>query len=148
MFLLRHPVFPHFGEVTQPRLAVLAAVRGCPHLDADAIASVARGRLGRLSTQAVYDVLHALTGAGLIRRLQPAGGPARYELRVDDHHHLVCRECGAITDVARVEGPSPCLEPGVASAFEVDAIEITFWGRCPGCQEKHHQEETDEQYPG
>ena len=123
-------------RVTAGRLAVLAAVRGHPHLDAEAITRSARRQLGRLSTQAVYDTLHALTDVGLIRRFQPARGPARYELRVGgDHHHVVCRNCGSILDVGRVVGPAPCLTVDPASTFEVEEIEVTFWGRCPGCQE-------------
>jgi Fur family transcriptional regulator, stress-responsive regulator len=123
-------------RVTQPRLAVLAAVRGLPHTDADTITRLARGRLGRLSGQAVYDVLHALTTAGLLRRFQPAGGPARYELRLDSHDHLVCRECGVITDVVRKAGPAPCLDTPI-DRFTVEYAEVTFWGRCPDCQLHH-----------
>ncbi|MEU4643130.1 Fur family transcriptional regulator [Micromonospora sp. NPDC023814] len=125
-------------RVTQPRLAVLAAVRDRPHLDADTITRLARVRLGRISVQAVYDVLHALTGVGLLRRFAPAGGPARYELAGDDHDHLVCRECGAIVDTRRNRAPGPCLDPGGA-AFAVESTEVTYWGRCPTCQQQHHR---------
>ncbi|MGN9767840.1 Fur family transcriptional regulator [Micromonospora sp. SD12] len=123
-------------RVTRPRLAVLAAVRDRPHLDADTITRIARIRLGRISHQAVYDVLHALTNAGLLRRFAPAGGPARYELGGDDHDHLVCRDCGAIVDTRRKRAPGPCLDPG-ASAFAVESTEVTYWGRCPACQPRH-----------
>ncbi|MEH0971009.1 Fur family transcriptional regulator [Micromonospora sp. CPCC 205546] len=122
-------------RVTRPRLAVLATVRDRPHLDADAITRLARISLGRISGQAVYDVLRALTGAGLLRRFVPAGGPALYELGGDDHDHLVCRDCGAIVDTPRNRTPGPCLDPG-ASAFAVEFAEVTYWGRCPGCQSR------------
>ncbi|MBB4960398.1 Fur family transcriptional regulator [Micromonospora polyrhachis] len=123
-------------RVTAGRLAVLAAIRGRPHLDAEAITRSARRQLGRLSAQAVYDTLHALTDAGLVRRFQPARGAARYELRVGGgHHHMVCRKCGSIRDVGRVVGPASCLAPERTHAFQVEEIEVTFWGHCPGCQE-------------
>jgi Fur family ferric uptake transcriptional regulator len=123
-------------RVTRPRLAVLAAVRDRPHVDADTIARSARERLGRLSGQAVYDVLHALTRAGLLRRFVPAGGPALYEVGGADHDHLVCRECGAISDTGRRPEPGPCLDPSVGAAFAVDSAEVTYWGRCPDCQQR------------
>ncbi|MFI1193482.1 Fur family transcriptional regulator [Micromonospora sp. NPDC020750] len=124
-------------RVTQPRLAVLATVRGRPHLDADTITRLARSRLGRLSGQAVYDVLHALTGVGLLRRFAPAGGPARYEMRGADHDHLICRECGVISDTGRSPAPGPCLDPSTAATFAVEFAEVTYWGRCPDCQQRH-----------
>ncbi|MET8309604.1 Fur family transcriptional regulator [Micromonospora sp. NPDC005173] len=133
-------------RVTQPRLAVLATVRERPHLDADTITRRTRVRLDRVSGQAVYDVLHALTDAGLLRRFTPAGGPARYEVGGDDHDHLVCRECGAIVDTGRSAAPGPCLDPG-AAAFEVGYTEVTYWGRCPDCQSQHRSE-TPHQPPG
>ncbi|WP_446216619.1 Fur family transcriptional regulator [Micromonospora sp. IBHARD004] len=120
-------------RVTQPRLAVLAAVRDRPHLDADTITRLSRTRLGRVSGQTVYDVLHALTGAGLLRRIAPAGGPARYELSGDDHDHLVCRACGSVTDTDRPRAPGPCLDPPAAT-FAVEFAEVTYWGRCPDCK--------------
>ncbi|WP_229403134.1 Fur family transcriptional regulator [Micromonospora okii] len=123
-------------RVTRPRLAVLATVRDRPHLDADTITRLARSSLGRLSGQAVYDVLHALTGAGLLRRFAPAGGPARYEVSGADHDHLVCRECGAISDTGRGPEPGPCLDPSVAATFAVETTEVTYWGRCPDCQQR------------
>ena len=122
-------------RVTAPRLAVLAAVQECPHQDADRIAVAARARLGTLSTQAVYDNLRALVEAGFVRRIEPAGHPARYEARVgDNHHHVVCRRCGAARDVDCVTGAAPCLGPSDVGEFVVDEAEITFWGVCPDCQ--------------
>jgi Fur family transcriptional regulator, stress-responsive regulator len=123
-------------NVTAPRLAVLAVVEESGgHVDAVAIAAAARDRLGSVSTPAVYDILNALTDAGLLRRIQPAGSPARYETRVgDNHHHLVCRTCGTIEDVECVVGDAPCLHAGADAAFPVEEAEITFWGRCERCR--------------
>ena len=105
------------------------------HVTADHVALAVRGRLGTISTQAVYDVLGALTRAGLLRRIEPAGSPARYETRVgDNHHHVVCRSCGAIADVDCVVGEPPCLSPASAGGFVIDEAEVTFWGLCPDCQ--------------
>lgn len=121
-------------RVTGPRTAVLAMVADNPHSDADTIASAVRRDLGSVSIQGVYDVLRALTDAGLLRRIEPAGSPARFEARVgDNHHHLVCRSCGAITDVNCVVGAAPCLDAVVPSGFAVEQAEVTFWGTCPGC---------------
>ena len=122
-------------RVTAPRLAVLVAVGGeRQHLDAEAVALAARARLGTLSRQAVYDNLHALVAAGLIRCIQPAGGAARYETRAgDNHHHLVCRRCGATADVDCVVGSAPCLEPSSSQGYVIDEAEVTFWGLCPDC---------------
>ena len=125
-------------RVTRPRLAVLAAVHERPHADTDSVIADVRGALGEVSHQAVYDVLRALTAAGLVRRIQPAGSVARYESRVgDNHHHLVCRDCGAITDVDCAVGHAPCLTPGGDDAggagFEIDEAEVVWWGRCPAC---------------
>src|SRR3954471_21455687 len=119
-------------NVTAPRLAVLAVVEELGgHVDAATIAAAARDRLRRGSTPAVYEILNALTDAGLVRRIQPAGSPARYETRVgDNHHHLVCRKCGAVEDVECVVGSAPCLHAGAQAAFTVEEAEITFWGRC------------------
>ena len=122
-------------RVTAPRVAVLAEMTDGKHVTADQVALSARGRLGTISTQAVYDVLGALTRAGLLRRIEPAGSPARYETRVgDNHHHVVCRSCGAIADVDCVVGEPPCLTPASAGGFVIDEAEVTFWGLCPSCQ--------------
>jgi Fe2+ or Zn2+ uptake regulation protein len=123
-------------RVTAPRIAVLDVIPPGSHLDADAVAQLARKRLGRVSTQAVYDVLHALTGAGLLRRIEPAGSSARYERRVgDNHHHLVCRSCGDVADVDCAVGPAPCLIPVDNGGFLVDEAEVVYWGLCPSCRE-------------
>jgi Fur family ferric uptake transcriptional regulator len=115
-------------------VAVLSAVHEHPHADTDSITSVVRAELGGVSHQAVYDVLHALTDAGLVRRFQPQGSVARYEARVgDNHHHLVCRSCGAIVDVDCATGEAPCLVPTDDGHFEVDEAEVIYWGRCPDC---------------
>ncbi len=122
-------------RVTRPRLAVLAEVAECPHAEVDAIAVGARNRLGSLSTQAVYDVLYALTGAGLLRRFEPAGSPARFELETgDNHHHVVCRSCAAIVDVDCATGERPCLLAGANTGYVIDEAELTFWGLCPVCR--------------
>lgn len=121
-------------RVTRPRVAVLAAVHGRPHLDTDAIIGAVRADLGDVSHQAVYDVLRALTGAGLLRRIQPAGSTARYEARVgDNHHHVVCRSCGVIADVDCAAGAAPCLDASDDHGFVIDEAEVVFWGLCPGC---------------
>jgi len=122
-------------RITAPRLAVLSAVHEGGHLTADAVAIDARERLGSLSTQAVYDNLHALLEAGLLRRIEPGDAPALYEARVgDNHHHLVCRHCGRIEDVDCVVGHRPCLEPSATHGFVLTEAEVTFWGVCPTCQ--------------
>jgi Fe2+ or Zn2+ uptake regulation protein len=108
-------------------------------MDADSIAKLARERLGTLSTQAVYDILRAFAEAGLVRRIEPAGSPARYETRVgDNHHHIVCRICGATADVDCAVGDRPCLDPVSTQGFVVDEAEVTFWGLCPNCQQDAH----------
>jgi Fur family transcriptional regulator, stress-responsive regulator len=123
-------------RVTAPRLAVYRAVADTPgHPDVESIAGWARRALGAVSTQTVYDALHVLTAAGLLRRIEPAGSPARFEARVgDNHHHLVCRVCGATQDVDCVTGDAPCLAPDDASGYLVDEAEVVFWGVCPTCQ--------------
>lgn len=122
-------------RVTAARMAVLAAVSPGGHLSAEAVAAAVRPGLGRVSTQAVYDVLHALTGAGLLRRIEPPGSPARYERRVgDNHHHLVCRRCAGITDVDCATGHSPCLTPSDPAGHLVDEAEVVYRGLCPGCR--------------
>ncbi|MEP7180119.1 MAG: Fur family transcriptional regulator [Pseudonocardiales bacterium] len=121
-------------RVTRPRVAVLSAVYGHPHADTDQIMGVAREDLGEVSHQAVYDVLRALTVAGLVRRIEPAGSVARYESRVgDNHHHIVCRSCGAIADVDCAVGTTPCLTASNDQGFAIDEAEVTYWGLCPGC---------------
>ncbi|WP_019137407.1 Fur family transcriptional regulator [Cellulomonas massiliensis] len=122
-------------RVTAPRLAVLEALHGHGHLDADQVLTAVRERLPQVSVQAVYDVLHALTGAGLLRRIEPAGHPSRYERRVgDNHHHVVCRSCGAIDDVDCTVGHAPCLVPSSTSGFSIETAEVTYWGLCPACR--------------
>jgi len=125
-------------RVTRPRSTVLAvledATRSHQHLSVAQVETRARAALGTVSRQAVYDCLEALTRAGLARRIEPAGHPARYEARVgDNHHHLVCRGCGATTDVDCVTGSAPCLHAPDTAGFVVDEAEVVFWGRCPAC---------------
>jgi Fe2+ or Zn2+ uptake regulation protein len=121
-------------RVTQPRLAVLRAVEASPHSDTATVLSTVRSELDRVSHQAVYDVLDALTRTGLVRRIQPAGSVARYELRVgDNHHHVVCRSCGAVTDIDCVVGSAPCLDAGLDTGYDIDEAEVVFWGTCPQC---------------
>jgi Fur family ferric uptake transcriptional regulator len=121
-------------RVTRPRLAVLDVLARQPHTDADSIVTAARTDHPSLSPQAVYGVLRALVGAGLARRIEPAGAPALFELRVgDNHHHLVCRSCGVVVDVDCVVGAAPCLTPSDPAGFVVDEAEVVFWGLCPGC---------------
>ena len=125
-------------RVTRPRVAVLTAVHENPHADTDAIIGVVRGNLGEVSHQAVYDVLRALTGAGLVRRIQPSGSVARYESRVgDNHHHVVCRSCGAIADVDCAVGTTPCLTASVDHGFVIDEAEVIYWGMCLDCSTVH-----------
>ncbi|MGA1481778.1 MAG: Fur family transcriptional regulator [Candidatus Nanopelagicales bacterium] len=124
----------HGLQVTPQRLAVLQAVQSQPHTTADAVADTAREQIGSISKQSVYDALAALVDAGIIRRIEPAGSAARYETRVgDNHHHLVCRGCGAIIDVDCVVGAAPCLTAADAAGYTVDEAEVTFWGTCPTC---------------
>ncbi|EMD25753.1 transcriptional repressor [Amycolatopsis azurea DSM 43854] len=121
-------------RVTRPRLAVLAALRDHPHVDTETVIALVRADLPTVSHQAVYDVLRALTEAGLIRRIQPAGALARYETRVgDNHHHVVCRSCGAIADVDCAVGHAPCLSASRDHGFVIDEAEVVYWGVCPGC---------------
>jgi Fur family ferric uptake transcriptional regulator len=120
--------------VTRPRLAVLAAVHEHPHADTDSIIRVVRQRAGDVSTQAVYDVLRALTTAGLLRCIEPAGSVARYESRVgDNHHHVVCRSCGDIADVDCAVGDAPCLTASDDRGYAIDEAEVVYWGFCPAC---------------
>ena len=121
-------------RVTRPRVAVLAAVHDHPHADTHSIIGVVRERLAEVSVQAVYDVLRALTDAGLVRRIHPPGSVARYESRVgDNHHHVVCRSCGVIADVDCAAGTAPCLTPSDGHGFAIDEAEVIYWGLCPGC---------------
>lgn len=122
-------------RVTAPRLAVLEILHENPHATAEFVAAGVREQLGGVSTQTVYDVLRACTDGGLIRRIEPAGSPVRYETRIgDNHHHLVCRTCGAIVDVDCVVGAAPCLQPEDDHGFLVDEAEVIFWGRCARCR--------------
>ncbi|WP_017583336.1 Fur family transcriptional regulator [Nocardiopsis valliformis] len=121
-------------RVTSPRLAVLSVVHEHPHADTESIIDLVRGELGTVSAQAVYDVLKALTGAGLVRRIQPQGSVARYETRVgDNHHHVVCRSCGAIADVDCAVGHAPCLTASADHGFSIDEAEVVYWGQCAEC---------------
>jgi len=121
-------------RVTRPRVAVLSVVHEHPHADTDSIIGLVRAELGEVSHQAVYDVLRALTASGLVRRIQPMGSVARYETRVaDNHHHVVCRSCGAIADVDCAVGEAPCLDASDDHGFVIDEAEIIYWGLCPGC---------------
>ena len=121
-------------RVTRPRVSVLTAVHEHPHSDTDTVVGVVRDDLGEVSTQAVYDVLRALTAAGLVRRIEPAGSVPRYESRVgDNHHHIVCRVCGSIADVDCAVGDTPCLTAENDHGFVIDEAEVTYWGLCPTC---------------
>ncbi|MCV7221673.1 Fur family transcriptional regulator [Mycolicibacterium elephantis] len=122
-------------RVTRPRLAVLAELENHPHADVETIATGARARLGAVSTQAIYDVVHALTRVGLLRRVEPAGSRTLFEIETgDNHHHLVCRSCGVIVDVACATGEAPCLQASDDRNFSIDEAEVTYWGLCPACR--------------
>jgi Fe2+ or Zn2+ uptake regulation protein len=130
-------------RVTAQRLAVLRAASDLPHATADAVAEQVRRELGSISIQAVYDALTVLAEQGLLRRLQPAGSPARYEARVgDNHHHLVCRSCGRMVDVDCAAGAAPCLTAAEDSGYEIDEAEVIYWGRCPDCTSRLREEPT------
>ncbi|TKK90730.1 transcriptional repressor [Herbidospora galbida] len=121
-------------RVTAARVALLETVRGGNHLGVEDIASGVRDRVGHVSLQAVYEALHALTAAGLVRRIEPAGSPARFEGRVgDNHHHIVCRSCGVVADVDCAVGEVPCLTASETHGFTIDEAEVIYWGRCPSC---------------
>jgi Fur family ferric uptake transcriptional regulator len=121
-------------RVTRPRVAVLGAVHAHPHADTESIISAVRGDGPKVSHQAVYDSLRALTEAGLVRRIQPAGSVARYEARVgDNHHHIVCRSCGTIADADCATGEAPCMTASDDRGFSIDEAEVTYWGLCPDC---------------
>jgi Fe2+ or Zn2+ uptake regulation protein len=132
---LEHELRAAALRVTAPRVAVLREVHERPHADVETIAAAARSRLGSVSTQAVYDVLRVLTHRGLVRRIEPAGSPARFEARVgDNHHHVVCRVCGAVADVDCATGSVPCLQASDDNGFLIDEAEVTYWGLCPDCR--------------
>ncbi|WP_240615973.1 Fur family transcriptional regulator [Nakamurella deserti] len=121
-------------RVTRPRRAVLDAVQSRPHSDTDGIITAVKDHFPDVSRQAVYNSLHALTDAGLLRRIQPSGSVARYEARIgDNHHHLVCRTCGVIVDVDCAVGEAPCLTASHDHGFAVDEAEVIYWGHCPAC---------------
>ena len=121
-------------RVTGPRVAVLGAVHDHPHADTDRLITAARSALPAVSHQAVYDVLRVLTDAALVRRIEPAGSVARYEVRVgDNHHHVICRACGCITDVDCAVGHRPCLTASDDAGYLIDEAEVVYWGRCPTC---------------
>jgi Fe2+ or Zn2+ uptake regulation protein len=145
-------------QVTAHRLAVVRAVAGQPHITADVVAEVVRTEIGAISLQSVYDTLGLLVAAGLIRRIQPAGSPARFEDRVgDNHHHLICRTCGRVVDVDCAVGSAPCLTAVDDRGYEIDEAEVAYWGRCPDCvaqsgpapdaiRQPDHAEHTDGTY--
>jgi Fur family ferric uptake transcriptional regulator len=121
-------------QVTAQRLAVLRAVAGQPHITADAVAEAVRAEIGAISLQSVYDALGVLVAESLIRRIQPAGSPARFEDRVgDNHHHLICRICGRLVDIDCAVGSAPCLTAADDMGYEIDEAEVAYWGRCPDC---------------
>lgn len=126
-------------QVTAQRLAVLRAVAGQPHITADGVADTVRSEIGAISLQSVYDALGLLVAERIIRRIQPAGSPARYEDRVgDNHHHLICRICGRVVDVECVVGSAPCMTAVDDMGYEIDEAEIAYWGRCPDCVAQAH----------
>ena len=121
-------------QVTAQRLAVLRAVAAQPHITADGVAEVVRAGIGAISLQSVYDALGVLVTEGLVRRIQPAGSPARFEDRVgDNHHHLICRICGRMVDIDCAVGRAPCLTAADDNGYEIDEAEVAYWGRCPDC---------------
>ena len=127
----------HGLQVTAQRLAVLRAVAGQPHVTADGVAEIVRAEIGAISLQSVYDALGVLVGEGLIRRIQPAGSPARFEDRVgDNHHHLICRICGRVVDVDCAIGSAPCLTASADMGYEIEEADVAYWGRCPDCLPK------------
>jgi Fe2+ or Zn2+ uptake regulation protein len=123
-------------RVTATRLGVLRALRERPHADAESVIEHVRAQLGSASSQTVYSVLAAFVDAGIVRRIEPAGSPALHELRVgDNHHHVVCRRCGATADIDCAVGERPCLTPSETRGYLLDEAEVTFWGVCPTCQQ-------------
>ena len=133
----------HGVHATAQRLAVMESVSGRPHCTADDVADDVRDRIGTISRQAVYDALGMLVEKGLLRRIQPARSPARYEDRVgDNHHHLICRHCGHTIDVDCAVGNAPCLTPAANAGYEVDEAEVIYWGTCPECLESEPKSTT------
>jgi Fe2+ or Zn2+ uptake regulation protein len=121
-------------QVTAQRLAVFRAVSAQPHITAEAVADAVRSEIGAISLQSVYDALTLLVAEGLLRRIQPAGSPARFEDRVgDNHHHLICRDCGRVVDIDCAIGAAPCLTADNQQGYEIEEAEVAFWGRCPDC---------------
>lgn len=124
----------HGIQVTAQRLAVWRAVAAAPHVTADGVADAVRAEIGAISRQSVYDALTLLSSQGLLRRIQPAGSPARYEARVgDNHHHVICRVCGRTADVDCAVGEAPCLTALDSQGYLIDEAEVIYWGRCPAC---------------
>ena len=139
----------HGVQVTAQRVAVLVAVSDRPHGTVDDIATAVRAGIGVISRQAVYDALGVLADKGLIRRIQPARSPARYEDRAgDNHHHLICRTCGRMVDVDCAVGAAPCLDPADDAGYEIDEAEVIYWGRCPECVAQSQPENTTEERKG
>ncbi|MEM1250290.1 MAG: Fur family transcriptional regulator [Acidobacteriota bacterium] len=127
----------HGLQVTAQRLAVLGAVDSVDHGTADEITQAVRDQIGSVSRQTVYDALNVLVDKGLVRQIQPAGSPTRFESRVgDNHHHLICRACDEVVDIDCVVGEAPCLEPSDTAGYVIDEAEILFWGLCPRCQKE------------
>jgi Fe2+ or Zn2+ uptake regulation protein len=123
-------------QVTAQRLGVLRAVAGRPHISADEVAEIVRAEIGAISLQSVYDALGVLVAEGLLRRIQPAGSPARFEDRVgDNHHHLICRVCGRVVDVDCAVGSAPCLSAADDKGYEIEEADVAYWGRCPDCKQ-------------
>ncbi len=123
-------------QVTAQRLAVYQAVESSPHIAADEVCQVVRTELGAISRQAVFDALNVMSDSGIIRRIQPMGSAARYEHRVDNHHHLICRQCDNLVDVDCAVGKAPCLKAKQDHGYEIDEAEVTYWGVCPECQKR------------
>ncbi|MFN8183648.1 MAG: transcriptional repressor [Candidatus Nanopelagicales bacterium] len=137
----------HGVQVTAQRLAVLRAVAHSPHITADSVAQVAKAQLGAISRQSVYDALGVLVDHHILRRIQPAGSPARYETRVaDNHHHLICRSCQRLVDIDCAVGAMPCLTPEDDHGFTLDEAEVIYWGLCPQCAELNRHNQTQEDH--
>lgn len=135
------PLRRHGVQVTAQRVAVLRAVAAQPHSTAADIDAAVRAEIGAISLQAVYDALGTLTEHGIIRRIQPAGSPARYENRIgDNHHHLICRSCSRMVDVDCALGEAPCLTASDDLGYEIDEAEVIYWGRCPECVSSNRQQ--------